>query len=87
MSRVGEETGLEVPIVRKAKTESAKLRLPPAVGIILGASLVASYIPAYRASRIDPMEWHCLVTVLARTNPWRAVAVDRPFLPRCREMK
>ena len=30
--------------------------LAPAVGIILGASLVAGYIPAYRASRIDPME-------------------------------
>jgi len=29
--------------------------LAPAVGIILGASVVAGYIPAYRASRIDPM--------------------------------
>jgi ABC-type antimicrobial peptide transport system permease subunit len=30
--------------------------LLPAVVIILGASLLAGYIPAYRASRIDPME-------------------------------
>ena len=29
--------------------------LAAAVGIILGAALVAGYIPAYRASRIDPM--------------------------------
>jgi ABC-type antimicrobial peptide transport system permease subunit len=29
--------------------------LAAAVGIILGAALVAGYLPAYRASRIDPM--------------------------------
>jgi len=26
------------------------------VALILGAALVAGYIPAYRASRIDPMD-------------------------------